>query len=276
MTYSVFYSWQSDSPSKGNRAFIREAIDAAVSELAQEIGVEDSPRIESGMEGVAGTPEVATVMFEKIKKSAVFIGDVTFTGIIQRLSDNQERRTPNPNVLLEMGFAAGVLGWGRVICIMNEHFGSREEQPFDVRNRRYPINYSLNPESMAGAARSRAQLTKWVAYSIKTVIANEHALALDAISSLDVNCLNLLFSLGQGDAFQAPNPNATTIGGALDTAKFSSAVTRLLDLRILKADVDPRQRLYAYHWTYLGKQVLTELGIRKPPVKPPEPGGAES
>ena len=67
---------------------------------------------------------------------------------------------------------------------------------------------------------------------------------------------------GRGEYFSAPDPNATTLGGPLDTAKFNAAVTRLLDLRLLESRVAPDRGLYAYHWTYLGKQVLLRLTFR--------------
>jgi len=268
MECSIFYSWQTDSPSRCNRAFIRSVIDAAVAKLGQDVGVEDSPRVESGMEGVAGTPEVAAVIFEKIKKSAVFVGDVTLVGTARRSSDGEEKRTPNPNVLLEMGFAAGVLGWERIICVMNEHFGTRQDLPFDVRNRRFPINYTLSPDNMAGEVRTKADLTKCIRGAIQVVLANEYSTAQEAIASLDVNCLNLIYTTGTQDWFPAPDSRVTTMGGPLDTAKFNAAVTRLLDLRVLKTDFNPAERRLAYHWTYLGKQVLIQLGIRQPPAKP--------
>ena len=149
MNYSIFYSWQSDSPGDCNRTFIRHALDAAITSLGGGVTIEDSPRVESGMEGIAGTPEVATVMFTRIKKSAIFIGDMTLVGTIAKAGSDEVKRVPNPNVLLEMGYAAGTIGWGRVICVMNEHFGKRTELPFDVRNRRFPIDYSLAPGDSA-------------------------------------------------------------------------------------------------------------------------------
>jgi hypothetical protein len=71
MEYPVFYSWQNDQPKACNRTFIREALDAAVNNVVAEGQVEDSPRVDSGMEGVAGSPEVASVMFDKIDKLGV-------------------------------------------------------------------------------------------------------------------------------------------------------------------------------------------------------------
>jgi len=270
--FSIFYSWQSDAPGECNRTFIRKALDASVASLSSGATVEDSPRVESGMEGIAGTPEVATVMFTRIKRSAVFLGDMTLVGSITKEGSDEVKRVPNPNVLLEMGYAAGTIGWGRVICVMNEHFGKRTELPFDVRNRRFPIDYSLAPGDKKSADKVNADLTRWIKFAIESVIRNEYEAANDALSALDINCLNLMGAYGKGDYFAAPDPRATTLGGPLDTGKFNAAVTRLLDLRLLRADVDPRKGLYAYHWTYLGKQVLHGLGIRN--ANPAEPSAA--
>lgn len=272
MAWSIFYSWQTDSPASCNRTFIRSALDAAVQQLANPPGVEDSPRVDSGMEGIAGTPEVATVMFEKIQNSAIFVADSTLVGSIPGETRRPTKRVPNPNVLLEMGFAAGSLGWGRIICVMNERFGTRQELPFDVRNRRFPINYTLDPEDTESREDIRRSLTRWLKYAIETVLANELSTARRLLGALDVNCLNVMHTFGQYPSFAAPNPNAFTLGGALDTARFNPAMTRLLDLGLVKADVNPTRGLYGYHWTYLGVEVLILLGIRQaiaPPASAP-------
>lgn len=114
MEYKIFYSWQSDLPHKSNRSFIREAIDEAIGMISKPGVVEDAPRVDEGMDGVAGTPEVATIMFQKIDTSAIFIGDVSLVGSTEPADANREKkRVPNPNVLLEMGYAAARIGWSR-------------------------------------------------------------------------------------------------------------------------------------------------------------------
>lgn len=62
--YTLFYSWQMDADKACNKDLIRDALLAVVKDPAR---IQDSPRFESGMETTAGTPEVATVMFEKIQ-----------------------------------------------------------------------------------------------------------------------------------------------------------------------------------------------------------------
>ena len=44
------------------------------------------------------------------------------------------KHAPNPNVLLELGYAVKTLDWDRVICLCNADFGS--EYPFDVAHNR--------------------------------------------------------------------------------------------------------------------------------------------
>lgn len=265
MSWSIFYSWQSDSPSRCNRTLIRQALDEAVASFAG-VTVEDSPRVESGMEGIAGTPEVATVMFTKIKKSAIFIGDMTLVGSIPKVDPNETKFVPNPNVLLEMGYAAGTIGWDRIICVMNEYDKNKERKdlPFDVRNRRFPINYKLplDVQDNAIITKARTDLAKWIQFAIKAALANEFELAKEAIGALDINCLNLMRQYGTVESFAAQDPNVTAIGGPLDTARFTSATLRLLDLRLIKAEIGTTQALNSYRWTYLGSEVLRQLRLR--------------
>jgi hypothetical protein len=56
-------------------------------------------------------------------------------------SSAKGRETPNPNVLLELGYAISQLGWDRILLVENTAFGSPERLPFDLRARRV-VSYS--------------------------------------------------------------------------------------------------------------------------------------
>ncbi len=90
--FSVFYSWQADAPDSYSRKFIRDAPEAAVGEIVREASVLDSPRVESGLEGVVGTPEVASIMFKKTEACDLFRADVTLVG---RIDPRSRRRRPS-------------------------------------------------------------------------------------------------------------------------------------------------------------------------------------
>jgi hypothetical protein len=261
MGYSIFYSWQSDSPKAVNRLFIREALDAAVAQIGKELEVEDAPRVESDMEGVSGSPEVASVMFARIRRSAVFVCDMTLVGSIPSLSGGGPKLVPNPNVLLETGYAAARIGWSRVICVMNEHYGKRHEQPFDVRNRRFPIDYFLDPQAEEKRDEQLGKLTESLTTAIEGVIQCEYETVTDTIQKLDIHCHEFMHMLG--GYISMPSPDEMKLPGArfLDKTKITSTILRLLDLRLLRADYAPSESAYAYHWTYLGRETLKRLQI---------------
>ncbi|MFN3152906.1 hypothetical protein [Bremerella sp.] len=265
MAFSIFYSWQSDAPDKIGRRFIREALDDAVAEISQDTEVVDAPRVASGMEGVPGTPEVAKMMFDRIDESDIFLGDVTLVGNIPPLqTTKEEKRTPNPNVMTELGYAAARIGWERIICVMNEHYGPRNHLPFDVRSKRHPIDFTME-ESVEKAERDaqKKELAKWLKKAIITCMDAEHEGVVEAISKLDILCLLVCSAyrnspyfrdLGQDDA----NRNALSL--VIDVPGFRTAIHRLLDLRVLRTDA--RLQKYAYHWTHRGTLLLKELAVR--------------
>ena len=255
--YTVFYSWQSDTPSSANRSFIRDALDAAVAKVGT---VQDAARVDSGMEGVAGSPEVATVMFEKIRESGIMVADLTLVGVIQR-QDGESRRAPNPNVLLELGYAAAVLGWGRVLGVMNEHFGPAREQPFDVRNRRFPIQYKLDPANAGDRKTQLSQLTKNLAGAIEAVADTDYRAAGVVIGRLDTSSRTFIAKYSGSEKIPEPAANSYLVGSGsgLDTPRLLAAIGRLLDLGVIRAVYHLPTRSYIYEWTYLGRAVATRL-----------------
>ena len=133
--FKIFYSWQSDLPSKKTRSFIRTCIDEAI-DLALDSETIEAIRDEATL-GVTGSPDIVTTLFSKIDECDLFIADVSLCFTEDR---EKVKKSPNPNVLLELGYAVKTLTWARVLCIANTDFG--DVFPFDFdHNRR--IAYSL-------------------------------------------------------------------------------------------------------------------------------------
>ena len=137
--FKIFYSWQSDLPGNKTRSFIRECIDEAI-DLAEESEAIEAERDEATT-GVTGSPNIVTTLFSKIDDCDMFVADLSLC-----FTENQktEKKSPNPNVLIELGYAAKTLGWERIICLCNTNFG--EEYPFDVAHNRI-TKYSLEGKS---------------------------------------------------------------------------------------------------------------------------------
>lgn len=151
---TVFYSWQSDTPSKLNRNFIEDALREALKRLHSDATLENALRdtaveLDKDTKGVAGSPPIVETILSKIDDCAVFIADVTFVGESKAgLIDagDKPRQFPNPNVMLEYGFALKRHSHRAVIAVMNTAYGKpdAESLPFDLRHLRWPITYHLS------------------------------------------------------------------------------------------------------------------------------------
>ena len=134
---TVFLSWQSDIGETRN--VIQSALEKAVRNLNRDCSVE--MRVDQDTAGVSGWPEITSAILDKIDKCEVFVADITpINGPYSNF-----RLTPNPNVMLELGYAlASGLGRIRIICIVNTAYLPDEdikELPFDVRGSR-PVVFS--------------------------------------------------------------------------------------------------------------------------------------
>jgi len=136
---TIFYSWQSDLPNNTNWTFIEDSIVLSTKELKKNKPISININVDRATREDTGSPDITESIFSKISNSSVFIADIS----IVNNSDENIRKTPNPNVLIELGYAARTLGWEKIICIYNTDFGSFDDLPFDLRNRRI-MTYSLN------------------------------------------------------------------------------------------------------------------------------------
>ena len=130
----IFWSWQSDYSPKTCRHFVREVLVDAITQVADEIGVDDAdrPEIDHDTKGERGMADIAATILNKIADAAVFVADLT---PVAQSPDG--KWLPNPNVMIELGWAMQRPGWERVIGILNMAGGAKvEDLPFDIRQRR--------------------------------------------------------------------------------------------------------------------------------------------
>lgn len=171
----IFYSWQSDLPNKANRGLIQDALAAAAGRIGRDGDFDVTPVIDRDVQGNPGAPDIAAAIFDKIMQSDVFAADVS---IVQAFGAD---RTPNPNVLVELGFAVGTLGWERVLLVVNEAYGAVTELPFDLRQR-----LALRYRS-AGADADRAAPRKALSSKLEAAL-REESLRGRAASSCHPRC----------------------------------------------------------------------------------------
>ena len=161
MAATVFFSWQADTPNSIGRNFVRKALEDACANMAGDASVDEVYRelaVDSDTQGIPGQPPIVDTILRKIDAAQVFVADMTF--VAKRIDGGA---SPNPNVLIEYGWALKGLTHERIICVMNTAYGkpSSETLPFDLRHLRWPFCYELQDTATPELrAEQRRALTK--------------------------------------------------------------------------------------------------------------------
>lgn len=95
MKYNIFFSWQSDVNTKNTRDMVNSAIQNLKN---YNIDVEYSYY---PAENMAGAPNIAEIVKNKIKDTDVFIADLTTVGKV----NGKEKYCQNSNTCFELGLA---------------------------------------------------------------------------------------------------------------------------------------------------------------------------
>jgi hypothetical protein len=175
VTIKIFYSWQADTFKTNGRNFIERALEQAIKRIATDVEIDEAIRgqieVDKDTKGVPGTPPIVDTIFRKIDAAAIFIPDLTFVG--KRID---KRPTPNPNVMIEYGWALKSLTHSRIVTVMNVAYGAPtpENMPFDLRHLRNPILYDL-PENANDSIKAdeRAKLINAFEHHIRAVLNSE-------------------------------------------------------------------------------------------------------
>ncbi len=122
-------------PFKTNRYFIEDSI----KKFLKEINKDNRDNrviacIDRDTKDELGSPDIRNSVFKKINHSKFFICDVSLN----------ESKAPNPNVLIELGYAIKTVGWSKILCLFNTQTGNIEELPFDINHNRVT---PYNPDS---------------------------------------------------------------------------------------------------------------------------------
>lgn len=129
---TIFYSWQSDLPKENNLNAIRQSLRTAINEIEHEIE-EVRLDLDEATRNTSGSPNIPLTIFNKIDQCDIFICDLTTVN--NDSGDN--RKMPNPNVLIELGYAVASVGWERIIMLFNTNFGNfPQDLPFDIDRHR--------------------------------------------------------------------------------------------------------------------------------------------
>lgn len=124
--FNIFFSWQSDI--EGNKAIIRKGIKDACKKLTQSNGYEIN--IDEATRDIPGSPTIEKAVMDKIAACDVFIADIT------PITQHYNKQIPNPNVLIELGYALKCIELARIIIVAKKGDYKDNELPFDINHNR--------------------------------------------------------------------------------------------------------------------------------------------
>ncbi|HEY4940596.1 MAG TPA: hypothetical protein VII56_04160 [Rhizomicrobium sp.] len=263
----VFYSWQSDLPNATNRGFIQQSLEIAAGQIAADKSVEIEPVIDRDTQGVSGSPDISATIFAKIATADVFVADVSIIA-----KPRKGRPTPNPNVMIELGYALRARGPDKVLMVFNEAYGKISDLPFDLKMRRI-IAYN-EPEKNADRATGRKALAGKLEAALRTALATgeeeaEPSLvgpALVAIENAEPKRI-LLLRRALGDILarlDAKQPKMPRVGGTIDdllkalneSQEAVADVARLSETVAVMSDQDAALEIYRWFGAVLERYDL--------------------
>lgn len=159
--FTLFYSWQSDIRNNSIHTCIEKAIKEVKRKFEKDINLEIN--IDRDTRNTTGSPAISSTIFNKIDIADIFICDVTLVNKNWLNKILKYRITPNPNVLIELGYAINQIGWERVICINDLQYSNPEELPFDIRGHKI-ISFNSLEDNFKESLKSQ------LLFSISTII----------------------------------------------------------------------------------------------------------
>lgn len=113
--------------------------------------------LDEATRNTTGSPNIPSAIFDKISTSDIFICELT---TINGNAPTDFRRTPNPNVLIELGYAIVTLGWDRIIMAFNTVHGVfPANMPFDI-DRHRTISFTIKDKKDSSGKNQLAQVMK--------------------------------------------------------------------------------------------------------------------
>ena len=102
--------------------------------------------IQNATSGELGSPSIEDTIFDRIAKCSLYICDISIAlseknisfetkkNVVTAQLSNKEngRKSPNPNVMLELGYAIHTLGWNKILMFFDCTEYKPEDLPFDI------------------------------------------------------------------------------------------------------------------------------------------------
>ena len=133
--FKLFFSWQSDD--NKTKKILSDAIKKAVKDIR--VYHNYNITIEESTSNTSGSPQIVQTILDKIDSCDIFLADITpVCNYSKQLGNNQSitKQVPNPNVLMELGYALSAVGMHYTICAAHQGEWNSNDLPFDINHNR--------------------------------------------------------------------------------------------------------------------------------------------
>lgn len=151
---------------------LQEALKRLPADATLENALRDATvELDKDTQGVPGSPPVVDTILRKIEGCAAFVADLSFVGESKegfKNASGRPRQFPNPNVLIEYGYAVRCHSHEKAVGIMNTAYGKPDPEsvPFDLRHTVWPRTYELAEST---AVDEKEQFEKLVETLVKDI-----------------------------------------------------------------------------------------------------------
>jgi hypothetical protein len=183
--------------------------------------------VDSDIQNVPGSPDLAATILDKIDSSGVVVADVTSVGKVV-VSADDEKKLINSNVAIELGYALKAVADRNVLLVFNQHYGSHEELPFDLRHKGGSITFNLPPDSDSKRiAEERKKLKDRFVNALKPYLENAPPTVTPPPETPSTFCKAAYFEKGE--------VLARAGGSGLDQVTYSYDTDSLCYIRLIPA-----------------------------------------
>jgi hypothetical protein len=142
----LFFGWQSDRDLKYCKDFIYDALKKIAEELDNDSSFQYKLSLFDSAIGESGFPDIPDTILRRLSTSDIVVFDLTPVATTD-VGTRKSKQIVNQNVAFELGYSLKAIGDSRLIIVSNSHYGSAIQDFFDVRHRRYPIDFNVGENS---------------------------------------------------------------------------------------------------------------------------------